>query len=425
MTSSALPAWLADPALSSVWSQLRAPLERRGNDVTGGVRMRNLDRETRHALAGLLGRSIVTDTVSVDLAELDMTLRGRAGRGLRDVVATATGEPLRDRPAERLAVSRRREELLELLQSRVEGSWALRARPWVPEWLAGVRASGMLTRIGDVRVTVASAVAVLERVLDTDSMSRGDLAAELAHDAHALDDGTAVGALVLRALAAAEGLRAVPPDARGRRELWSRFGVATDLVSTTVLTLGLRPQAHGSRERRLCDAADDGDPIHLTGRDLQGLRLRLEPTTRVLVCENPRVLEAFADRYGGRFAVVCTAGWPSAVACDVLHALRAGQAELLYHGDFDWAGIEIANWLIAQCGVVPWQMATADYEAAVAAAAGAPSDIRLDDRQVEASWDPELAATMRALGRPVHEEAVLTGFLGAWERSSRRGLSTS
>jgi uncharacterized protein (TIGR02679 family) len=142
--------------------------------------------------------------------------------------------------------------------------------------------------------------------------------------------------------------------------------------------------------------------------------LRLEPTTQVLVCENPRVLEAFADRYGGRFAVVCTAGWPSAVACDLLHALGDGRVELLYHGDFDWAGIEIANWLIAYCGVVPWQMAPADYEAAVAAAAGAPSEIRLDDRRVEASWDPELAAAMRALGRPVHEEAVLTALLGAW-----------
>jgi len=155
---------------------------------------------------------------------------------------------------------------------------------------------------------------------------------------------------------------------------------------------------------------------------LQGLRLRLAPTTRVLVCENPRVLEAFADRYGGAFAVVCTAGWASAVACDLLHALRA---ELCYHGDFDWAGIEIANWLIAHCGVVPWQMATADYQAAVAAASGSPSGIRLDDRRVEASWDAELAAAMRAQGRPVHEEAVLTALLVAWEGLGRRGLSMS
>jgi uncharacterized protein (TIGR02679 family) len=279
----------------------------------------------------------------------------------------------------------------------------------------------MLTRIADAGATVASAVAVLERVLDVDVMSRGDLAAELAHDAHALDDGSAVGALVLRALAAAEGLPAVPRDARGRRELWSRFGVVTDLVSTTVLTLGLRPEAQGPRERRLCDAAEHGDPIHLTGRDLQDLRLRLVPTTRVLVCENPRVLEAFADRYGGRFAVVCTAGWPSAVACDLLHALRAGGAQMRYHGDFDWAGIEIANWLIAHCGVVPWQMAPADYEAAVAAASALPSGIRLDDRRVEASWEAELAATMRALGRPVHEEAVLTALLAAWEGPESAG----
>jgi uncharacterized protein (TIGR02679 family) len=141
----------------------------------------------------------------------------------------------------------------------------------------------------------------------------------------------------------------------------------------------------------------------------------------------PRVLEAFADRYGGAFAVVCTAGWPSVVARDLLHALRAGRAEMHYHGDLDWAGIEIANWLVAHCEVEPWQMATTNYEEAVAAssASPSPSGIRLDERRVEASWDDELAGAMRALGRPCTRRAVLPALLVTWEGSNRRAEAVS
>ncbi len=42
-----------------------------------------------------------------------------------------------------------------------------------------------------------------------------------------------------------------------------------------------------------------------------------------------RVLQAFALRHEGRFAVVCTAGWPAHVALELLDRLGA---PLAYHG---------------------------------------------------------------------------------------------
>ena len=40
-------------------------------------------------------------------------------------------------------------------------------------------------------------------------------------------------------------------------------------------------------------------------------------------------------------------------------------AELRYHGDFDWAGVAMANRLIAEVGVVPWRMGADDYTGAL------------------------------------------------------------
>ena len=83
----------------------------------------------------------------------------------------------------------------------------------------------------------------------------------------------------------------------------------------------------------------------------------------MLVCENPRVLEAVAERFGGRLPVVCTSGRPALVVLDVLRGLSG--AELRYHGDFDWPGVMIANRLVAEVGVMPWRMGADDYTAAL------------------------------------------------------------
>ena len=147
--------------------------------------------------------------------------------------------------------------------------------------------------------------------------------------------------------------------------------------------------------------------MHLTPWDLQ--RISLAQSAPVLVCENPSVLEAFASTAGGRWSVVCTAGWPAAVAVDMLGALTA---PLRYHGDLDWRGVEICSWLVARCGVRPWRMSARDY---LAAPAGAP----LTGREVDAAWDPALAPAMRTRGVAVHEEQVVAELLEQWPVEGR------
>jgi uncharacterized protein (TIGR02679 family) len=372
-----LPDWLADPALLPVWRRLRAPLER-GVRTT---RLTALDRATRHALSGVLGRPLVGD-VPLVLAEVSALLESRAGLTLEQVVVAATG-PLRDRAAEQ----------------------ALRAAPLVilaaadPAWAEDVRRSGLLTRVPDAEGVARQAVAVRALLSASPARLRTELAVAVTGDAHALDEGRALAAVVLRGLAGG----APPATVALRRKLWEESGVLADTVSTSVLTLGLRPVASGLREQALRDAAGRGDPVHLTPWDLRRLDVALG-SGRVLVVENPSVLESFAVRHGGRFAVVCTAGWPAAVALDLLDRL---DVPLAYHGDFDWRGVEICSWLMSRRSVEPWRMSAADY---LAAPGGGP----LVGREAATPWDPELPTAMRERGVAVHEEQVVDMLLAEW-----------
>jgi len=366
--SEPLPGWLADVALLPVWQQLRAPLQR-GARTT---RLTDLTRETRHALGALLRRPVTGD-VRVVLADLE----GLVGRPLVEVVELSTG-PLRDREAERAARSAPLAVLAEA----------------DPGWAEAVRRSGILSRLPDADAVARAAVEV-RALLPGPSRLRTELAAAVTGDAHALDDGRPLSAVVLRGLT--DG--SPPSTAAERRAVWEAAGVHADSVSTSVLTLGLRPLAGG----RLLDAADQGDPVHLTPWDLR----RLDPqiADRVLVVENPSVLEAFALRHGGTFPLVCTAGWPAHVALELLGRLGV---PLAYHGDLDWRGVEICGWLVERSGVEPWRMTADDY-------LGATGGGALSGREVATPWEPGLARAMADRGVAVHEEQVVEDLLTSWE----------
>ena len=394
--------------LRRLWVVAAERLQRNGLDPRGRVVLAGLDRDERHAIAGLLGRPVPDDRVTLDLGALDRRLRESGGSGLVATVERMHG-PLVDRTGQRQArVDARARVWLAgreaLAAAGLAGAW------WVEAWLDDVRRAGALGRLAPERAaseltTAVSCAGELPVVRGEPVCARGDLASRVAGSAHALDDGTVLASLVLRA-AAAMSRTDYPTTAAGRRAMWRAVGVLTDEVSTTALTMGLRTVGSDSW---LDDRTAARWESHLTGRDLRRIALRAPPV--VFVCENPRVLEAALDG-GSPAAVVCTQGQPSVVVTTLLRMLRDGGATLRYHGDFDWPGITIANGLMAGHGCEPWQLAAADYEAALARLAAMVRELpALGAPPVVASWDAELSAAMTRAGRAVHEELVLDELL--------------
>jgi uncharacterized protein (TIGR02679 family) len=392
--------WWAGPGLVAMWERVRSRLERTGGTASGAVVVEVGSREQRHAVGDLLGRTLVRDRVRVDLALLERRVVERTPYpSLAGLVEVVTRRPLRDRAGERHAREARRGAMLEAAQAEIRADW-------VETWLNRLLRTGLLSRVADGEALVRDAAAVVSAVLDpaTAPRSRVDLAARVLGDSHALDEDRTLHAVVLRALAAASG-EEVPESLSARRALWERYDVTHDLVSATCLTLGLRPTRSDPLSSRLRLAADAGDPVHVTARDLRRAQLDVAHPA-ALVCENPRVLEAVADRFGGTVPVVCGSGQPNTVVVALLERLRGAGSLLRYHGDFDWPGISIGNRLTAEAGVVPWQMTADVYEAHVHRSAP-----ELGPSPVEPSWDPELGAVMRSCGRALHEESMLDSLL--------------
>lgn len=407
---SELASWLRDPALAPVWAAARDKLERNGVVPRATVTVTGLDRTSRHAVSGLLGHPVLTETLRVNLGALDTQLTRRSGVGGLAAVLDALGGPVRNRAAERSSQAAVREAPYAALRSWLGTHGDVAALPWVEDWLVGVRRSGTLTRSPDPAATLIKALEITEWLVAREQrtpVARTSLAATWTGDAHALDEGEVLAQLVIRALGVASG-DSVPATTSGRRLAWERFGVAPDLVSSTCLVLGLRPTGDTGVARRLRLAAEAGDPVHLTGWDLARDPLAFPADASVLVCENPRVLEALAQSPGAAMWTVCTAGMPGLVAMEVLQRLRRSGAWLTYHGDFDWPGIAIANRLLREAGCRPWLMSAADYRAAARR-----DGLLLSGDPVTPLWDSGLGEAMAEVGVAVHEEAVVDILLAA------------
>lgn len=402
---------ITDPALDRLWDAVAERLQRNGLSPRGSLTLQRLNQAERFALAGLIGRPVTAARARVDLAALDERVR-RSGTapGLVAAVSALRG-PLVDRPGERTARMASREATWVVFRAELS-RLGFDAEPWSEAWIDLLRP--LVSRSSDptASASLVSAARCIGRIRQAEpGRGRGELAASVTGDSHGLDDGSLVGTMVLRGLAAWLDQPA-PASAEERRALWERAGVPCDQVATTVLTVGLRPSSVLAGVAPCASASISarsaaGCETHLTLRDLQRIGRIVEPGTDVFVCENPRVLEAALDA-GSRSTIVCSSGNPSVVVTTLLARLVADGARLLYRGDFDWPGVAIANRVIERFGATPWRMVRSDYEKALAASGDDFVDLpNLDGRAVAASWDPGLAPAMERAGRVVHEERLL------------------
>jgi len=407
---------LGRPEYQALFSAVRERMEEGGPELVRTVTLNGLTLSQRQALADLHGwRELPAERVRLSLAKLDAVLRESVlGVGLVDAVVMLGG-PLADRRAARDAVLVEREELW----SRAAKHLSILEKPVLAGWIEELRALGLVARAARASgVTegrlLEQALAIAHR-LPAGGVQLSVLASELTGDAHALDPGQPLAALVIRAAARLAGRLEVPASAAVRRKLWAEVGVICDPLSAQVLTLGLRPLGEELLPRHLRELSGDGEPRRITLRELARSPPRVEPGTDVFVCENPSVVAAAADAHQGRCAaIVCLEGVPSTAALMLLRAVRSVGARILFHADFDWAGIRIGNLLTAQLdGVAPWRFAAAEYERA---AASMPEGMRLNGTVVESSWDLALAEAMQRLGLAVFEEQVLGDLLADLER---------
>jgi len=389
---------LGGPELADLRCRLRARFEK--GATRDEFTLIGLATAERRALAGLLGRhGGATGSMRVRLSGIDEALlHAGVASTLREALEALDG-PIHDLKAARIA----REEAWSALLTSVEHT---RLRALVDDPAGG----SLLKRFADS--DPQRAAELLENVgrvirrLPERGRPLAQLAAAELGDAHALDAGRAVATLVLRAF----GLEQSAVEGDRARDQWARLGITVNELAAPVLCLNLPATGNAVAANIARAAASAGDPVYLTLRML----LRDPPAwdvsgRRLYVCENPSMLSIAADQLGMDCApLICTSGMPAAAQQTLLRQLIARGANLAYHGDFDWAGIRIGNFVMRELQASAWRFSAQDYDLACAGLTGTLPE----DERVDALWDVQLSEEMCAQRKSIHEEAVWEVLVG-------------
>ncbi|MCE0540751.1 TIGR02679 family protein [Kineosporia rhizophila] len=389
--------WAQAPSLRPLWQALHERLSS-GQPVSSVRIGKDWNENERTAVADLLGlERVPAPGRSLALSRIEAAVAEIGGAELRVVVEQVVG-PIGDRRSERSQAQDERRQLWAQLRS----CPPVQAEPALLEWVSYLQASGLVG--GSVPATqalVSQALSVLD-ALPVEGLPLPILADRVLHDPHALDEGHRLATVVLRGLAYRYG-----PELSSRG-LWSRAGVDTDELSSTVLVAGLAARGGGSAPAVLRAAAAAGEAAVLTLQQVRNLGVAEWDTGIVHVVENPSVMAAALRRFGTRCpALVCGSGWPSAAGVLLLRRMAASGLPIRYHGDFDGDGLRIAAHLVAKVGAVPWRMTAADYDQAYARRPSGPDAGRVSD----VPWDTELTARLRQTRTTVTEESVIDVLL--------------
>lgn len=408
---------LGGEELTELRRRLRSHFERTNESVSvRSIQLARLTKSEQDALALLTGQPVrSTSSRRIDLNSVDAALLAAGvARSLRHALEILEG-PIVHRATERAL----RRAQWSAVTTKVDH------HPVLSRWLQVPNAAGLLKRLSKQDAAAADqfvrgAHEVLLR-LPAAGLTRAQLAAEIFGNAHALDKGQPTATVVLAALrhhdmmqrASAESHiesdsddSAIDTQVEERaRDLWAKSGVLVNELARPALFLNLPVQPGDA------PLSPQGEPGYLSLRRL--LRTSINWSVdgqRIFVCENPNVVSIAADQLGVDCApLVCTDGMPAAAQRVLLTQLAKAGAHLVYHGDFDWAGLHIANHVIKTHCASPWRFECSDYLQAVGEGVHATHDLK--DSAVAASWDPSLTAAMQRRGIAIAEEAVMAGLL--------------
>ncbi len=411
MTARPVPASLLQEGLQPLWAAARQQLDRFGPGRRGTVARPDLGPSEELALESLLGRR---PTSRLDLDDLEAALVDREiGHNLCSAL-TRLGCPPSSETAQRRTARRRAASARTALELAI-ADWP---EPWAAQWAAGLIRAGQLGGLDDHEAV--SLAADVRRLLDRlDQMgpvstSRTELAAALFGSSHALGQGTKLTSFVKRALRCRLG------KPLGDRELWEASGIQPDRVSAPALAWAVPVTGSSPVDLAIRAATGDRLPLHLSLLAMLRHPLKVPADAPILLVENPRLVEAAAER-GLCYCVVATNGNPTTAVITLVQQLRKSGASLWYHGDFDAAGLAICR-RMHNFGCRPWRMDAEDYEEAVGRAERDGVRLHRDSRACGPTpWDTtleELFGTRRLI---VHEEFVLDGVLEDLPPSARSG----
>ncbi len=356
--------------------------------VSGQIIIHESTQEERRNLASFLGKTPSLEAeIRLKLRDIDSALQQSGFSCTLPELLTAffPEDPLITRPAQRQARQEHQDRFQQTLTTLTEAQPALsRARQWLSTGQHGQNWLYSRYKNSDIaeqerQLTILRSVAnALNNLPDSEHPERLAIFAQrTSGDPHNLDPASPTGRLFLQAL---NDLSTQPAESaeQGRAQelqLYQEAGLLVDTISSSVAVFSLQAASDLSGQADPLIPAAGPRILLLPLRQIQAWQSVMPTRQTIYVMENPQVFEEIVTQLQTTSAephyptLVCTSGWPSAAALNLLDLLlqNGPTAHLLYSGDFDLKGLQIASYFLtrysARCAL--WHLDTISYQTAL------------------------------------------------------------
>lgn len=403
---------------------LRAKWESYGR-AAGYITLSDASEAERRLLGGILGKNFIEKKIRFSCAEFEQSLQKTrfAPIDLKRVLEAYFGEMITVRKEKKQKAEQERERFLDELCGRFEKQQGAGGTASVWLWrMRREKAFGyqlLIREYGKDREKAAQLVEnvgeALARMKQREETVLAVLAADISGNPHYFDRGTAAGQLLVNAICCQED-RELPKGAHEWRDLLLQTGIAPDPISSSVHVYGLHlltAQGEHPAYEAFCRRKEASV---ITLENLKGVTGARAGGDTVFIVENEMVfcflVNALSEKDEGELTLLCISGQPRTAALKVLSLLTEDGYRILYNGDMDPEGVDIADRLWKRFGQMLeiWRMSPEDYRNGISGEqVGAKRLSRLC--HMENSILRETAVQMRKTGRAAYQENILKDLL--------------
>lgn len=244
---------------------------------------------------------------------------------------------------------------------------------WLEEMISR-KCFGYKTVIGEIAVSPNEAEKMLENVCgainsrqNAEPVQLAVLSAEITGDPHYFDNTRTAGKLLLKGLACTAGMTE-SRYAEEEKAIYAEFGIEPDSISSMTAVVGIRLYKSDMCEHPAFKIfADTGEICLISMANIMEISGADTDGKTVIAVENPMVFTALsgaAAEYG--CGLICTSGQLKASGIKLLKMLTEAGCKILYAGDFDPEGLQIADKILRRFSgydVHAWHMSAEDYNA--------------------------------------------------------------
>lgn len=345
---------------------------RKNGELRGTVNLKNASREEQKAAGEIIGKEFNSADIKFKAEDFAKGLNRTKYQNtpLKEILEEYFGKKIITKKTEsenkERAVSDFFAELCKQTSGTLGGKWL--------EAVISCKKFGYRTILNEFNLSREKASKIVSSVckavnsrVKSEPVQIAVLSAEITGDSHCFDRANASGKLLIKALAYTAGIEiAENCSAEKIKEIYEEFEIEPDSISGAAAAVGIRLYLEDGNEHPAFKAfADLGESCLISSANLASLSCADTTFKIVFVVENQMVFSALsgtAAEHGA--AMLCTSGQIKLAGLKLLKMLAESGCKILYAGDFDPEGLQIADKLLkkfAGYDIHAWRMSAEDY----------------------------------------------------------------